>query len=122
LLFFERGTRARTALFRSLVGLERFSHRVPNRAPSRKELAMPLYIDFHAKMPPLPPEAIKEMRGLIGRPGSSGATPVGAFFTKDDQGYCLYEAPNPDAVCRDHEEHGMKIEKGDVHEVTARLG
>jgi hypothetical protein len=82
---------------------------------------MPLYIDFHAKMPSVPQEALNEMRKEIGKVGPQGVTSVEAVFTKDGQAYCLSEAPNPDAVCRAHETKGLKLEKGDVHEITARL-
>ncbi len=82
---------------------------------------MPLYIDFHAKMPSVPLEALNEMRKQIGKVGPQGVTSVAAYFTKDGQAYCLSEAPDPDAVCRAHETKGLTITKGDVHEIAARL-
>jgi hypothetical protein len=83
---------------------------------------MPLFIDYHAKLPPIAPEMINQLQGSIGKPGPTGVTPVAAYFTKDGQGYCVSEAPTADAVCRDHEAHGIPLGLGDVHEVKARLG
>jgi Protein of unknown function (DUF4242) len=80
---------------------------------------MPLYIDFHAKMPTMPPEALNEIRKEIGKVGPQGVTSVAAYFTKDGQAYCLSEAPDPDAVCRAHATKGLPLAKGDVHEISA---
>ena len=82
---------------------------------------MPPYIDFHAKMPSMPPEALNELRKQVGKVGPQGVTSVAAYFTKDGQAYCLSEAPDADAVCRAHETKGLTIKKGDVHEITARV-
>ncbi len=83
---------------------------------------MPLFIDFHSKLPAMPPDAINQMQSMMGKKGAIGVTPIAAYFTKDGQGYCVSEAPDADAVCRDHAAHGMALDKGDVHEVKARLG
>jgi hypothetical protein len=83
---------------------------------------MALFIDFHAKLPAIPPELINEMQANVGKPGPIGVIPLAAYFTEDGQGYCVSEAPNADAVCRDHEAHGLTLAQGDVHEVKARIG
>jgi hypothetical protein len=84
---------------------------------------MPKYIDFHAKMPAMPPEAQKAMKDKVaaGKPDQFGVKPINAFFTADGQGYCLTEAPNADAVCKSHETSGMPLGRGEVHEVVSSL-
>ena len=83
---------------------------------------MPKFIDFHAKLPQLPPGAIDEFKKTIGKRDVSGVTPLGAFFTADGQAYCLSEAPNAEAVCKAHEAKGLSLAKGDVHEVVNQIG
>jgi len=83
---------------------------------------MPVYIDFHAKMPQLPPEMITQMQGSVGKPDALGVIPLAAYFTKDGQGYCVSQATSADAVCKDHASHGLALEPGDVHEIEARIG
>jgi Protein of unknown function (DUF4242) len=82
---------------------------------------MPLYIDFHAKAPPVPPEALEEMRKNLGKADATGAKPVNALFTEDGQIYCITEAPNAEAVCKAHQAKGMILDKGEVHEIKAQL-
>ncbi len=82
---------------------------------------MPRFIDFHAKMPSLPPEAMKEIRSNLGKTDANGVKAVNAFFTKDGQAYCISEAPNADAVCKTHEAKGLALGKGDVHEISSTL-
>lgn len=79
---------------------------------------MPLYIDFHAKMPQLPPDAIEKMKATIGKPDALGVKNINAYLTRDGQGYCITEGPNVDAVCKHHEAAGITLGKGDVHEVA----
>ncbi len=82
---------------------------------------MPKYIDFHAKMPNLPPGALDEIRANIGRTDPNGVKAINAFFTRDGQAYCISEAPNPDAVCKAHEAKGLALAQADVHEITTAL-
>lgn len=82
---------------------------------------MPLYIDFHEKMPPLPPDALDKMKEQIGTTDGEGVRSIGAYFTTDGQGYCVTEAPDADAVCRSHQRKGLPMSKGDVHEVAAQV-
>jgi hypothetical protein len=96
----------------------------PDRAISaraEKEDPMPLYIDFHAKMPPLPPGALDEMKKELGKTDKEGAKLVNAFFTADGQGYCISEAPNADVVCKSHAAKGFELAKGEVHEIKNTL-
>ncbi len=82
---------------------------------------MPKYLDHHAKMPALPPEAVQQVVAAIkaGKPDQYGVTPLNDFISTDGQGWCLVEAPNADAVCKTHEAMGIQLDKGDVHEVMA---
>ena len=83
-------------------------------------MKMPKFIDYHAKMPNLPPEAVKEMQTAIksGKSDKFGVKPLNAFMAKSGSGWCMTEAPNADAVCKSHEAKGMKLGKGEVHEIT----
>ena len=83
---------------------------------------MPMYIDFHAKMPSLPKEALDGVRQQLGKSDPEGAKLLEVMFTNDGQAYCLTDAPSVDAVCRSHEAKGLPIGKGDVHEVATRIG
>ncbi len=100
---------------------------------------MPKFIDFHAKLPPMPPNALDELKSTIGKKDQFGTTALGAYFTADGQAYCLSEAlgayftadgqayclseaPNSDAVCKSHESKGLTLGKGDVHEVKNSIG
>ena len=82
---------------------------------------MPLYIDFHAKMPPLPPGALEEMKKGLGKADKDGVKAVNAYLTADGQGYCISEAPNADAVCKSHAAKGFTLDKGEVHEIKTQL-
>jgi len=82
---------------------------------------MPKYIDFHAQMPAIPPEALSQVRASVGKTDTDGVKNINAYFTKDGQGYCVTEAPNPDAVCQHHKAMGIALDKGEVHEITTTL-
>jgi hypothetical protein len=82
---------------------------------------MPKFIDFHAKMPAMPPGAMDEVKSNLGKVDANGVKAINAFFTKDGQAYCISEAPNADAVCRAHEAKGLPLGKGDVHEISTSL-
>ncbi len=81
---------------------------------------MPKFIDYHAKMPNLPQEAVKQIQEQIktGKADQFGAKPINVFMGKDGSGYCIAEAPNADAICKAHEAKGIKLAKGDVKEIT----
>ena len=80
---------------------------------------MPKYIDYHAKMPQLPPQVVQEIVGAIkaGKADQFGVKPINAFIGTSGEGYCLAEAPNADAVCKSHAAKGIALSKGDVREV-----
>ena len=82
---------------------------------------MPKFLDYHSKMPQLPPEAVKAVQKDIktGKADSFGVKPINGFVAKKGMGWCLTEAPSADAVCKSHESKGMKLGRGDVHEITA---
>lgn len=82
---------------------------------------MPKFIDYHEKLPPLPPEAAQAMADRIraGRPDDFGVTGLNIFLGTDGRAYCLTEAPNADSVCKSHEAKGIPLGRGDVHEVTS---
>ncbi len=82
---------------------------------------MPRYIDFHAQMPKIPQDQLQQLKSAVGRPDNNGVKNIDAIFTKDGQGYCITDAPNADAVCRSHEAKGMRLGKGDVHEIASTL-
>ena len=82
---------------------------------------MPKYIDYHAKLPPLPPDAMKKFAEDMkaGKPNQFGVKPINLLVGKNGDGYCLCEAPNADAVVKSHDAIGAKINKNDIREVTA---
>ena len=86
-------------------------------------MEMPKYIDYHAKAPQMSPELMKEAQKAMksGKPDQFGVKAINGFMSKAGSSWCLTEAPNADAVCKSHESKGMKIGKGDVHEVQSMV-
>ncbi len=82
---------------------------------------MPRFIDHHAKLPPMPPEAIQQMRLNIwgAKIDEFGVKAINAFMSTDGQGWCWTEGPNADAICKSHQAYGIPLDKGDVHEVQS---
>ena len=81
---------------------------------------MPKFIDYHAKMPDIPPEGFSQMKENImeGRADQFGSVPLNVFVGSRGDAYCLSEAPSAEAVCRSHAEVGVEISPADVHEVN----
>lgn len=83
---------------------------------------MPKYIDYHPKLPPLPPEAVQQMVQKVkaGKADQYGVKALNAYLNpKEGKAWCLTEAPNADAVCKSHEALGFKLEKNEVSEVQS---
>ncbi len=84
---------------------------------------MPKFIDYHAKLPAMPPEAVKGMQANIkaGKADKFGVKPLNVYMGKNGEAFCMTEAASADDVCKSHEANGIKLSKGDVHEVTAAV-
>ena len=82
---------------------------------------MPKFIDYHATMPQMPPEAMQEMKTHIqaGQPNQFGAKAINIFMGSGGQGYCLTEAPNADAVIKSHEANGVPLDRSNIIEVVS---
>ena len=82
---------------------------------------MPKFIDYHAKMPQLPQEAVKAVQADIraGKADKFGVKSINGVVSTHGAGWCYTEAPTADAVCRSHEAKGMKLGKSEVFEVTS---
>ena len=82
---------------------------------------MPKFIDYHAKMPEMPPEAISQMQDNImdGKADRFGSVPFNIFMGANGDAYCLSEAPSAEAVCQSHAAVGVEISPSDVHEVSS---
>ena len=63
---------------------------------------MPKYIDHHKGAVTLPPAVAKQMVDGIkaGQKNPLGVRGINSFFAKDEA-WCVTEAPNADAVCKD---------------------
>lgn len=81
---------------------------------------MPKFLDYHATMPHLPPEAVKMMSSDIkaGKKDQLGVKGLNVFMG-GGHGWCLTEAPNAQAVCKSHEAKGIKLGVSDVTEVQS---
>jgi hypothetical protein len=79
---------------------------------------MPTFIDYHAKLPAIPPEQAKKMAAGVkaGRRDDFDVKPLNVFVGKGE-GFCLTEAPDKDAVVASHKATGFPLRKSDVHEV-----
>ena len=82
---------------------------------------MPKFMDYHAQMPQMPPEAVQQFAETIkaGKADQFGVVPLNVFIGTGGQAYCLTEAPNADAVCQAHAAVGMDIAKENVQEVQS---
>ncbi len=80
---------------------------------------MQKFLDHHATMPEVPPEAAREMASRIraGEPDEFGVRGLNVLIAKNGEGYCLSEAPDADAVVRAHEAYGFPLAREDVVEV-----
>ena len=81
---------------------------------------MPKYIDYHATLPPMPPEAIEQVAASVkaGKPDEFGVRPINLFMG-EGKGFCLTEAPNAEAVVQSHKSQGLPQETGNVVEVQS---
>ncbi len=82
---------------------------------------MPRFIDYHSKLPPLPPEVAQQMKAQVqsGKANQFGVKGINIYFGKGGQAYCLSEAPNAEAILKTHEAAGVPLGKGDIVEVTS---
>lgn len=82
---------------------------------------MPKFFDYHAKMPPMPPEMMQQMAADIkaAKVDQFGVKGLNFFAGTGGQGICLSEAPNADAVCKSHEAHGVPLGIDEVVEVQS---
>jgi len=82
---------------------------------------MATFLDYHAQLPQLPPEAAQQMAARIqaGQPDQFGVRPLNVFLGADGSGHCLVDAPDAEAVVKAHNALGFDLHHGDVREVTA---
>ena len=78
---------------------------------------MPKFLDHHP-MPQMAPAMVEQIKSGLkaGKADKFGVKGLNVFAAKD-QGWCLTDAPNADAVCKSHEAMGIKVDKGNVSEV-----
>ena len=81
---------------------------------------MPKFLDYHAQMPPMPPETAQQMTEAVrsGQP-INGVKLINIFMGTAGQSYCLTEASNADAVRQAHAANGIELNQGDVYEVNS---
>ena len=65
---------------------------------------MPKFIDYHAKMPEMPPEAVQQMAERIkaGQTDEFGVKPINVLMGTGGQAYCMTHAPDAEAVRKSH--------------------
>jgi hypothetical protein len=80
---------------------------------------VPKFMDHHATMPQLPPEAIEQMTARIkaGQADGHGVKPLNVIMGTDGQADCLTEAPSVEAVINSHKDVGFSLDARDVREV-----
>jgi hypothetical protein len=73
---------------------------------------MPKFMDYHEKLPPMPPELMHQMEARIkaGQSDENGVTPLNVFVSGEGEAYCLSEAPNAEAG-KAHQAAGVPVEK-----------
>lgn len=82
---------------------------------------MPQFMDYHAKLPDLPAEAVQQVKQAIeaGAANEFGAKPVNIYFGTEGQACCITDAPNAEAVVKSHEAQGIPLSVDEVIEVTS---
>ncbi len=82
---------------------------------------MPKFIDYHATMPQLPPEAMEGIQKSLkaGQPDQFGVTGVNIYLGSNGTAFCLSEGPNVDAVVKSHEALGFSLKDHDVTQVQS---
>ena len=82
---------------------------------------MPTFMDYHQKLPPMPPEAFDQVRANLGakKADEFGVTALDLYAGKEGQAYCLTDAPDADAVVKSHQAQGVPQTRGNVVEVTS---
>jgi hypothetical protein len=80
---------------------------------------MPTFIDHHAKLPQLPPEAVSAMKARIksGKRDEFGVKPLNVLVG-EGEGYCLTDAPDAASVVASHKAQGFPLRAKDVKKVT----
>ena len=65
---------------------------------------MPKFIDYHAKMPEMPPEAMQQMAERIkaGQTDEFGVKAINVLMGSGGQAYCMTHAPDAEAVRKSH--------------------
>jgi hypothetical protein len=84
---------------------------------------MPKFMDYHATMPQLPPEAAQAMAARLkaGQADQFGVKGLNVFIGIGGQGYCLTEAPSAEAVVKSHEALGFPMSQSNVVEVVSMV-
>jgi hypothetical protein len=79
------------------------------------------FLDYHAQLPQMPPEAGQQMAARIqaGQADEHGVRPLNVFIGSDGSGHCLTEAPSAEAVVQAHRSLGFELDHRDIREVTA---
>ena len=69
---------------------------------------MPKFMDYHAKMPEMPPEAMQQIaeRVKAGQADEFGVKPINLYMGSSGQACCVTEAPSADAVRQSHSAAG----------------
>lgn len=80
---------------------------------------MPTFIDYHEKLPAIPPEQARQMASNVkaGHRDDFGVKPLNVFMGAG-KGWCLTEAPDAAAVVSSHKAVGFPLRSSDVHQVT----
>ena len=79
---------------------------------------MTLYMDVHDDL--VLPEAAIEQRREVARNGERdqhGVRQLDYFYSAEGKGFCLVDAPGPQAVRSRHEDLGVPV--GEIHEVSS---
>ena len=82
---------------------------------------MPKFIDYHEKLPPMPPEVVEQMKATIqaGQTDEFGVKPINVYMGTGGQAVCMSEAPNAEAVRKAHEAKGIPVDSDTIIEVTS---
>jgi hypothetical protein len=81
---------------------------------------MPTFMDHHPQFPKPEGEQLAQLRQQIEAPADDrGVKGINVFFTHDGGAYCMFDAPDAEAVSVAHSRNGVSV--GDIVEITAAV-
>lgn len=82
---------------------------------------MPKFIDYHEKLPPMPPAAVEQMKANLKahKTDQFGVTAMSLYMGAKGEAFCMTESPDAEAVIKSHKANGVDLKASDIHQVQS---